>query len=152
MKLPLLVFVLLFSFAKGTYAQVDSTPPPPPLDTVSFRQTTAPMRPMPPRPTAPKPRVDTVRGNAGRFVSMIEVKGDCGNGMKALAVTNKSQDKAVKARVDVIVTYGSKVTAKSIVVDNLAPNEVRNVGCGGCIGNATGKTCTEYKLVGAMFK
>ncbi|MBE2288708.1 MAG: hypothetical protein IAE95_04085, partial [Chitinophagaceae bacterium] len=97
-------------------------------------------------------RTDTIKGNAGRMVAIVDAKGDCANGMKSSGITNRSADRSLMARVDVIMTFGGRMSKKSVLIDNLAAGETRFVGCGGCVDNQTGKTCTTYKIIAAQYK
>lgn len=108
-------------------------------------------KPQPPARPA-QMRTDTIKGNAGRMVAIVDAKGDCANGMKSLGITNRSTDRSLMARVDVIMTFGGRMSKKSVLIDNLAAGETRFVGCGGCVDNQTGKTCTTYKIMAAQYK
>lgn len=95
---------------------------------------------------------DTIKGNAGRVVALIPASGSCANGLKSVGITNKSADKILMAKVDMIINFSGKMTHKSMLIDNLVAGETRYVGCMGCVDNATGKTCTTYKIIAAAYK
>lgn len=157
MKFKLLVVLaFVFSFTTRVNAQVQdsaSAPPSEPaqVDNAAQRQTmTAPpaAKVAPPRPK----NVDTVKGNAGKDVSIVPSTSPCANDLKSLAVTNKSATRTIKVGIEVQVVFMGRMTKKNIIVDNLSPNEVRAIGCSGCVSNATGKTCTTYRIFAAMYK
>jgi hypothetical protein len=95
---------------------------------------------------------DTIKGNAGRVVALMPATGACNNGMKSVGITNKSADRMLMAKVDMIINFSGKMTHKSMLIDNLVAGETRYVGCMGCVDNATGKTCTTYKIIAAAYK
>jgi len=106
----------------------------------------------PARPVRPRPAQDTVRGNAGKDVSIISGTGDCAKGLKPMSITNRSATRTAIAKIEVLAVYNGHASKKMITIDNLAPNETRAVGCVGCTDNATGQSCTSYKLLVAVFK
>jgi hypothetical protein len=95
---------------------------------------------------------DTIKGNARFEVSFMESEANCSPGMKGLFITNKSETRPIKVRVDVAMLYNGRMSKKSILVDNLAPKEVRAIGCQGCIDKPTGKACSTYKIIAAAYK
>lgn len=161
---PLFLLLIVFLFTNAAHAQVeDATMPPsevpdqapPPVDIAAPRQTmaapgkaAAPARVAPPRPQ----KVDTVKGNAGRDVAIVEGKGSCANNLNPKSVVNRSTTRVAKVGIEVQVVFRGNMSKKIIIVDNLAPNENRAIGCDGCIENPTGQSCTTYKIVAAMFK
>jgi len=153
MKLILTILsAMIFSTAITVHAQEETkTPPDQAPAATAAPATQAGAKIAPAKPAAPR-SIDTIRGNAGKDVAFVEAKGDCAGGLKPIGITNKSKNWAIKAAVDVLVTFGGRVSKKTIIVDNLVAGEVRFLGCTGCIDNQTGKTCTTYKITIAAYK
>lgn len=165
-----LLFAAMLFASATVFAQVDdSTAPPADLPQPS-EETVAPPAPAAPRaqaaaPGAPAARVapvrrvapaDTIKGNARNDIQLVEAKESCANGLKSMALFNKSTTRPMKVKVEINVNFsgtsGGHTSQKSIIVDNLTMNETRIIGCGGCVNNPTGKVCTTYKIVAAVYK
>jgi hypothetical protein len=166
---------LLFAsmlFASATvFAQVDDSTAPPADLPQPTEETVAPAAAAP-RPqaaaapgvpatarVAPPRRVaapDSIKGNARNDIQMIEAKESCANGLKSMALFNKSTTRPMKVKVEINVNFsgtsGGHTSQKFIIVDNLTMNETRIIGCGGCVNNPTGKVCTTYKIIAAVYK
>lgn len=158
MKLRSLLLAMTFCFSTTVlFAQVEgeNTPPeevPVEATTETPAVSATPARPAPAHHRAAAPRTDTIKGNAGRVVELVDGNGSCASGLHSYAIVNKSPDKVVKARVDMLVVFHGRASKKSMLIDNLIPGETRLVGCGGCISNPTGKTCTTIKIYAAAYK
>lgn len=151
MKRLLILLSAMFLFGiSGAYAQVEETPDEGPADAPAAP--TAVAKTAAPRPAPVKKSIDTIRGNAGKDLEIIEWKGDCTTPMKSMAITNKSANRTIKAAVEVLVNFMGRQSKKNVIIDNLNAGETRFIGCAGCIDNQTGKTCTSYKIIIAMYK
>jgi hypothetical protein len=164
-----LLFIVVFSGVNNLYAQVEDPDAPPteviPQDdemVMPPAQDVVPPAAAPgaaPDVAAPAKKVvvaDGIKGNARNSIQFTESKEKCGNGLKSMALTNTSATRPLKAKIDIEVSFsgvsGGHISKKSIIVDNLMMNETRIIGCGGCVSHRTGKTCTVYKIVAAVFK
>ena len=94
---------------------------------------------------------DSIKGDAGKFISFVNAKNSCGSGLKGIGVTNSS-DKLIEAKIELTTAYNGHVSKKIINIDALSPNEVNSIGCAGCTDNTQFKTCTTYRIVSANFK
>jgi hypothetical protein len=120
----------------------------PPAEVAGTAKTGKPAAPIVKHITLP----DTIKGNARFDVSFMESEANCSPGMKGLFITNKSETRPIKVRVDVAMLYNGRMSKKSMLIDNLAPKEVRAIGCQGCIDKPTGKACSTYKIIAAAYK
>jgi hypothetical protein len=152
MKVGLFIVSMLtpaMLFAQVEDSDSPSAAPPPSADVIPVNNVTTPS----PAAAAALPSTAHagIPGNAGGYVTFVAGKADCREGMRAIAIKNTSA-KVILAGVDMSMYYNGHVNSKDIRVDNLAPNEVRTLGCSGCAENPSGKTCTKYKIKAALFK
>ncbi len=163
MKLILtLLCTIIISCASHSYGQVIDTPsvaPPSeavieePAEPAAPTQAAAPAKaPAPVRAAPVRKSADTIRGNAGKNVMMVDAKGDCANGLKPIGITNTHPNWAMKVAVDMSVVFMGRIIKKTIILDNLVAGETRFIGCTGCVSNQTGETCTTYKITIAQYK
>ncbi len=96
---------------------------------------------------------DVIKGNATKDVSIVSTGGSCLAGMKPVGIVNTSSNgKAIKVKVELAANYSTHVSKKTTIIDNIAPNETRFIGCTGCIENVAGETCSTYKILAAIYK
>jgi hypothetical protein len=162
MKLRLILLIVAILFCgTSTFAQVeDSTMPPaevpeeitpPATDENTVAPTVATAKPRVAPPVRQVVRTDTIKGNGRNDVELLAVKSSCGE-LTGVAIKNKASKGVMMVRVDVSVVFSGRMSKKSTLVDNLGPNEVRSIGCTGCIEKSTGKACTTYKIIAAQYK
>jgi hypothetical protein len=143
------VFILFNSVAYGQVESEQSEPTPPQEATIPPEAPAV----APAAKVAPAKKAgDNIKGNAGSSVKIVEAKGECAGGLKPVGITNTHANWAIKAAVDVMVVFSGRMSKKTVIIDNLMPGEVRNIGCTGCIENRTGETCTTYKIIIAQYK
>lgn len=138
---------MLFAMGMPASAQVDDAPP-------AEQPAAAPPAAVAKAPAArPAPaKRDSIKGNAGAVVALVDGAGDCASPLKALSIINKSPDRTVKVAVEVLVNFMGRQSKKNVIIDNLNAGETRFVGCTGCVANQTGQTCTVYKIIVAAYK
>ena len=140
---PAFIFLFacsLFS-ASRTFAQEEQPAPAAPQ-----------VRPaVPAKMAAPAP--DAIKGNAAKDVSIVSATGSCSGSMKPIGIVNNAANgKSVIVKIELTANYSGHVSKKSSIIDNIAPNETRFIGCTGCIDNPSGKTCSTYKIIAAAYK
>jgi len=145
--------VVLFSVASGAYAQVEETK----TETAPVQDAAMPA-PVAAKPQAPATKsvpvksADTIKGNAGKDVALIVAKGECASCLKPIGVINKHPNWTMKVAVDVQVVFMGRMSRKTVMIEHLAAGETHFIGCGGCVANQTGETCTTYKILAAQYK
>ena len=105
-------------------------------------------------PAKPAAAPDAIKGNAAKDVSIVSAVGSCpGAGMKPIGIINKSANgKAVMVKIELTANYSGHVSKKNSIIDNIAPNETRFIGCSGCTESASGQNCSSYKILAAVYK
>ena len=95
---------------------------------------------------------DVILGNAKHDVVLVTMEGKCPTGTTPMGITNKTGDKVIMAKVDIVMTYNDRVSKKPMLVDLLGAGETRFLGCTGCSQKLTNVTCSGFKIVAAKFK
>ena len=95
---------------------------------------------------------DVILGNAKHDVVLVAMEGKCPTGTTPMGITNKTGDKVIMAKVDIVMTYNDRVSKKPMLVDQLGAGETRFLGCTGCSQKLTNVTCSGFKIVAAKFK
>ena len=95
---------------------------------------------------------DVILGNAKHDVVLVTMEAKCPAGTTPMGITNKTGDKVIMAKVDIVMTYNDRVTKKPMLVDQLGAGETRFLGCTGCSQKLTTVTCSGFKIVAAKFK
>ena len=122
-----------------------------------------PVNPYAPQPKVPATPVkappanvveqwEPATGDAVKDLFMIRTnKGGCNNGLMPLSITNTSDNRPITAKVEMTTKYGGHINKKITTYDDMAPGEVRSIGCMGCIETAF-KSCFTYRIVTATYK
>ncbi len=95
---------------------------------------------------------DVILGNAKHDIMLVSMEGKCPTGTTPMGITNKTGDKVIMAKVDIVMTYNDRVSKKPMLVDLLGAGETRFLGCTGCTQRLTNVTCSGFKIVAAKFK
>lgn len=108
--------------------------------------------PTPAAVALPQLSLPKVLGSAARSVVVLEKVSASSQKMRSIYIKNNDTRRVAKAMVELTVTYYNHVSSKKIIVDNLSPGELREIGAEGVVKHETGKVRSNYRLIAANYK
>ena len=96
-----------------------------------------------------------MKENAIKVAALVPGQGDnaCARmSSRPCAVTNKSPDRTITVKVEESFLINNTLIKKQLVLDKVAPNENRYIGCAGCTKDDLSEKCTGYKIVMAYYE
>jgi len=96
-----------------------------------------------------------MKENAIKVAALVPGNGENGcakMSTRPCAVTNKSPDRTITVKVEESFLINNTLIKKQLVLDKVAPNENRYIGCAGCSKDDISEKCTGYKIVLAYYE